>query len=171
MDKIPKPNTTAVRASRGALRTRLLPVLLFAFAFSALSLGLNARRLIGDSPHKVPKDADQILNKCRQQALPAGPPEDFHQRAVSDRFEPGTPPTLITNATIWTGRVSGYEVLKGSILIDKGIIQAIGDIESAYLNGYSELVTVDAGGAWVTPGSVGKFVCLFLVLKYHDAGS
>ncbi|EKM81020.1 hypothetical protein AGABI1DRAFT_105866 [Agaricus bisporus var. burnettii JB137-S8] len=154
MDKIPKPNTTVARGSRGGLRTRLLPVLLLAFGFSVLSLGLNARHLIGASPHAVPRDADRILNQCRQLALPAGPPDNFHRRTVSDRFEPGTPPTLITNATIWTGRVSGHEVIKGSILIDKGIIQAIGDIESAYLNEFSGLVTVDAGGAWVTPGIV-----------------
>jgi hypothetical protein len=171
MDKLPPPNSTAARADRGALKTRLLPFLLFAVAFSALSLGLNARQLTTGSIRNVPKDADRILNQCRQLALPAGPPKDFHQRTVSDRFEPGTPPTLITNATIWTGRVSGYEVVKGSILIDKGIIQAIGDIESAHLNEFSDLVTVDAGGAWVTPGSVGKPVQLFLALKYRDTGS
>jgi hypothetical protein len=154
MDKL---NTTMANADRGTLKTRLLSFLLFAFAFLALSSGLSTRRLVAVSTRNVPKDADHILNQCHQLALPAGPPKDFHQRTVSDRFEPGTPPTLITNATIWTGRVTGYEVVKGSILIDKGIIQAIGDIESAHLNEFYDLVTVDAGGAWVTPGSVGKF--------------
>lgn len=150
MEKIRPPK------SNGKLRARLLPVLFLAFILSALAFGFNANHLLATNPalrfQTVPSNANDILNQCRQLKLPAGPPKNFHDRTVSDRFEPGTPPTLINNATIWTGRVSGYEVVKGSVLIDKGIIQAIGDIEPAYLNGFPGLVTVDAGGAWVTPG-------------------
>lgn len=102
----------------------------------------------------MPYNAQEILDQCRQLKIPAGPPSDFHKRTTSDRFEAGTPPTLIRNATIWTGRVSGFEVVRGDILIDQGLIQAIGDIEPSYLNGFTGLFTVDANGAWVTPGVV-----------------
>lgn len=84
--------------------------------------------------------------------MSAGPAKDFHDRITSDRFEAGTPPTLIRNATIWTGGVSGFEVVRGDILIDRGLIQAIGDLDLTYLSSFSGFVTLDANGAWVTPG-------------------
>jgi len=84
--------------------------------------------------------------------MPAGPPNDFHDRTISDRYEAGTPPTLIRNATIWTGGVSGFEVVRGDILVDRGIIQAIGNLNLTYLSSFSSLVTFDVNGAWVTPG-------------------
>ncbi|KAF9450409.1 composite domain of metallo-dependent hydrolase [Macrolepiota fuliginosa MF-IS2] len=154
MDKIPQPNTTAPRKQDVSRKRRLLVRVLLALGLATV-LGFqfnNVHRL--SRLQTVPLHADKILDKCRQLNAPAGPPSNFHERTVSDRFESGTPPTLIKNATIWTGRVSGYEVVKGDILLDKGIILAIGDIEQAYLNNFSELNTVDAGGAWVTPGIV-----------------
>lgn len=152
MDKIPPPNTTVPRKSTSRLKTRLL-------ALVTLSLGLvtffgvhTGNSFGGSHIHTVPINAKEILDKCRQLQLPAGPPSNFHERTVSDRFQAGTPPLLVKNATIWTGRVSGYEVVRGDILIDNGIIQAIGDIDDIRLRGVSGLTTVDAAGAWVTPG-------------------
>lgn len=152
MDKIPQPNTAASPRSNRHLKKRLLVPVTLSLGLAAL-FGLQANNIYSGSRFQaVPINANEILGKCRQLKLPAGPPSNFYERTASDRFESGTPPTLIKNATIWTGRVSGYEVIKGDILIDKGIIQAIGDIEPSDLNVFSELVTVDAGEAWVTPG-------------------
>ncbi len=152
MDKIPPPNTTTSRRSSGPLKTRLL-------ALVTISLGLvtffgvhTSNGFGGSRIQTVPINAKEILDKCHQLQLPAGPPSNFHERTVSDRFESGTPPLLIKNATIWTGRVSGHEVVKGDILIDKGIIQGIGSIDDIHLHDVSGLTIVDAAGAWVTPG-------------------
>ncbi|EGN99897.1 hypothetical protein SERLA73DRAFT_72673 [Serpula lacrymans var. lacrymans S7.3] len=84
-----------------------------------------------------------------------GPPSDFHSRAESDRFVPGTKPTLLRNASIWTGRRSGLEVIHGDLLLDKGLIQFVGQARDV-LGKYEglDLTTVDLSGAWVTPGII-----------------
>jgi imidazolonepropionase-like amidohydrolase len=80
---------------------------------------------------------------------------NFHNRKESDRFEPGTKPTLIKNGKIWTGGLNGTEVVHGDILIDKGLIKGVGHFGHATIAAYGdELVIVDANGAWVTPGIV-----------------
>jgi hypothetical protein len=102
----------------------------------------------------VPFDAAEIIDRCNAlKALPA-PPRNFHQRSHSDRFVDGTPPTLFKNASIWTGRVSGNEIVAGDLLIDKGLIKAIGFIKDTTLAEYKDLVVIDAEGAWITPGYV-----------------
>ena len=45
---------------------------------------------------QVPLRAQEWLEKCQLLDVPPGPPPNFHARAVSDRFVPGTSPTLIT---------------------------------------------------------------------------
>jgi imidazolonepropionase-like amidohydrolase len=102
----------------------------------------------------VPFDAAEIIDKCNAlRALP-GPPRNFYERSHSDRFVAGTTPTLLRNATIWTGRVSGNEIVKGDIFIDKGLIKAIGFIKDTTLAEYKDLLVIDAEGAWITPGIV-----------------
>ena len=109
----------------------------------------------------VPFDAPEIIQKCRAlKALPA-PPSNFHRRTHSDRFVNGTPPTLFRNASIWTGRNSGNEVVSGDLLIDKGLIKAIGFIEETSLAEYKDLVVIDAEGAWITPGYVVPNLIIF----------
>lgn len=103
----------------------------------------------------VPRHLGEIIKKCRALQTPAGvDSEQFHKRTHSDRFVPGTKPVLIRNARIWTGNQNGTEVLHGSILIDKGLIKAVGKLPRIQADGpYEGLVVVDAKGAWVTPGS------------------
>ena len=129
----------------------LLGAVLLTFASLAV---LNVYFSDGQDLENVPFDAAEIIHKCHAlNTLPA-PPSDFHQRTHSDRFVHGTPPTLFKNASIWTGRDSGNEVVAGDLLLDKGLIKAIGFIEDATLAEYKDLVVIDAGGAWVTPGYV-----------------
>ncbi|KAJ7164022.1 carbohydrate esterase family 9 protein [Mycena crocata] len=99
---------------------------------------------------------ESIASRCRGLQMEAGPPEDFHTRTESDRFVPGTRPHLIQNATLWTGGGNGTEIIKGDVLIDKGLIKGVGHLGSASLLKMfgSELVVIDAKGAWVTPGIV-----------------
>ncbi|KAG6903044.1 hypothetical protein C0995_007477 [Termitomyces sp. Mi166 len=130
---------------------------LFALVATALTLGfLNLKfNWKSNTTVNLPVNAAEILNKCSLLNAEPGPPADFYSRAQSDRFQPGTPPTLIRNATIWTGRVSGHETIIGDLLLDKGIIKEVGDVSQATIDMYSQqLVVVDAGGAWVSPGIV-----------------
>jgi hypothetical protein len=77
---------------------------------------------------RTPLDAHRILSKCRAIRLKPTVPPGFHARTTSDRFQDGTSPVLIKNASIWTGRLDGREVVKGDLLMDKGIIKAFGDV-------------------------------------------
>ncbi|KAG8681659.1 hypothetical protein FRC08_015500 [Ceratobasidium sp. 394] len=102
--------------------------------------------------HSLPPHATSALSRCKSLHEKPGPPRSFWSRTVSDRFEPGTPPTLIQNATIWTGGDDGYEIVLGDIFLDKGIIKAVGRVPPVLLdNAGSKLVTKNVGGAWVSP--------------------
>ena len=95
---------------------------------------------------------------CKSIRTPAGPPQSFctATRTENDRFVPGTPPVLLRNATIWTGARNGTEVVYGDVLLDKGLVVAVGYIPPNLLEsvGRPELTVLDVGGAWVTPGLV-----------------
>jgi hypothetical protein len=115
---------------------------------------------------------DAVVERCEDLHRLPGVPESHWTRGESDRYQPvrsdykggrrrlanplpcrccqGTKPTLIRNATIWTGEDSGKEVLYNTdILLDRGLIVKIGENLDAGLEG---LETFDANGAWVTPG-------------------
>ncbi|KAI0746218.1 composite domain of metallo-dependent hydrolase [Daedaleopsis nitida] len=98
--------------------------------------------------------AAEWLDKCERLDVKPGPPPDFNTRTSSDRFVVGTKPTLITNATIWTGNVDGLEVVNGDVLLDNGLIKKVGVIEPEVLTRYADIVRVDAKGKWVSPGIV-----------------
>ncbi|KAF8750694.1 Carbohydrate esterase family 9 protein [Rhizoctonia solani] len=103
--------------------------------------------------HPLPPHALESLSKCQSLNLKPGPPKSFWSRAESERWEPGTPPTLIQNATIWTGGDNGDEVVLGDILLDKGIIKAVGRVPSGLLDAVgNKLVVKNVQGAWVSPG-------------------
>lgn len=87
----------------------------------------------------------------------SGPPPGFTQRTVSDRFEDGTAPTLIVNATIWTGDNNGREVIHGgSVLLDRGIVIHVGkSIPETLLSSLPpNTQRVNAQEKWVTPAIV-----------------
>ncbi|GJE84554.1 composite domain of metallo-dependent hydrolase [Phanerochaete sordida] len=107
-----------------------------------------------DRVHRVPAHAKRILRQCAALRATPEPPHDFHTRAQSDRYEPGTRPTLIKNARVWTGARNGTETVKGDVLLEGGVVKGIGYIPEALLDSYDDLATIHAGGAWVTPGLV-----------------
>ncbi|KAG5639405.1 hypothetical protein H0H81_002937 [Sphagnurus paluster] len=152
MDKLPSHlPSEPPRRKRAHLRSPLLAAAATLFSLGVLNLNFQSQ---GVKFVQVPINAAEIQHKCKLLDAKPGPPDDFHLRTVSDRFQPGTPPTLIRNATIWTGRVSGHEVVVGDLLLDRGIIQSLGDIPQSVLDAYNNLVVVDAEGAWVSPGIV-----------------
>ncbi len=95
--------------------------------------------------------AEDVLSRCANLHSIPGPSEDFFARSSSDRFEPGTRPTLIKNVTLWTGARNGTEIVYGDMYIDKGLVQGIGYIPEVLFMGRDADV-VDAHGAWMTPG-------------------
>jgi hypothetical protein len=152
------PTNAASTAPPRRFRAKVILIL-------ALLAGLQLY-FIGDSfptlSHRVgqfPLHAEQSLARCTSLKIYAGPPVGFHDRAQSDRFVPGTKPTLLHNARIWTGENNGTQVLQGDIFIDKGIIQGVGNVNlSAFglevdaMIARGELDVVDVHGAWITPG-------------------
>ena len=101
-----------------------------------------------------------ILSRCASLRITPHPNDVFYSREVSDRFEPGTNATLIKNAVIFTGNGNGTDVIRGDILLDKGIIKGIGEISGRIIDNTPNLTIVNANGAWVTPG-LGKFPVFF----------
>ncbi|THH10380.1 hypothetical protein EW145_g1372 [Phellinidium pouzarii] len=99
--------------------------------------------------------APEVIARCRALDVKPGPPADFLRRKKSDRFVPGTGPTLIENATIWTGNDEGTEVFTGDVLLDRGLIKWIGKDSSPWKNsGVTDIALMDAKGAWLTPGII-----------------
>lgn len=117
----------------------------------SLLLSLPQLALLGKQSVQLPLHAEQILQKCHMLHAKPGPPSNFHQRTKSDRFVEGTRATLIRNASIWTG---DHEITQGDILLDKGIIKFVGHASPNMFNKFKDLVTLDVGGSWVTPGIV-----------------
>ncbi|TFK90568.1 hypothetical protein K466DRAFT_543238 [Polyporus arcularius HHB13444] len=154
-DSLPAPAPyTGPRRKPNSRRTLLgLFVLLATTSAIYISSGIFQVSL-GDSAVVVPLDAQSTLAKCRSLQLKPGPPADFYSRTQSDRFQVGTASVLIRNAKIWTGNDSGREVLRGDIFLDKGIMKAVGHVPRDILDKYAAVTTIDAEGAWLTPGIV-----------------
>jgi hypothetical protein len=154
------PETSLAQGIRPQRRPSIMVMVLCALAATLTAVLCNTHFSAGYGSehtfhriHQAPHNAQLIISQCAAlNALP-GPPVNFLAREVSDRFEPGTKPTLIRNATIWTGAHNGTEVVFGDILLDGGIIKGIGEIPDFKLASVTDdLVTIDANGAWLTPG-------------------
>ena len=159
-----QPHPLRRATTRVTVVRALAATILFSLA-AITSLGITTQRI---STHTtVPINAAQIVQHCQALNVLPSPPKDFHLRSESDRYVPGTPPTLIRNATIWTGRASGHEVVFGDILLDKGVIREIGFVGACVLESYENVTVLDAGGAWVTPGYVIDFLLAFIVFNMH----
>lgn len=118
--------------------------------------------------HHVPLNAETILAQCAALRETPGPPANFLAREESDRFEPGTRPTLIKNARIWTGARNGTEIVYGDVFLDKGVVKGIGYIPDALFARRQDTLVVDAKGNWVTPG-LGTHATLLLHLPLKSS--
>ena len=59
-------------------------------------LGFSTRFRDASDGVQLPLHAHEWLEKCQLLDVPPGPPPDFYERKLSDRFVPGTMPTFIT---------------------------------------------------------------------------
>lgn len=127
---------------------------------SVLAILLLAPRLFTIFPFltnnlQPPTHASSTISRCRSLRMQTGPPKGFYKRSESDRFVHGTKPVLIQRGTVWTGLKNGTEVIRGDILLDKGIIQSVGHLHRSVLEAYgSDLVVIDAKNAWITAGII-----------------
>ncbi|CDO69917.1 hypothetical protein BN946_scf184568.g3 [Trametes cinnabarina] len=174
-----RPRTTATKpdapdASQDHLQrvgTVFVCIMLTVLTFYNVCKPLNS---ISSRHHQrtelVEPAAHAIIRRCANIRAVFGPPTSSHDRDSSDRFELGTRPTLIKNATLWTGARNGTEVVYGDIFLDKGLIRRIGDIPDIL---YTEKDTyvVDAHGAWVTPGLIDLHTNLGLMSAPITAGA
>ncbi|KAJ7892589.1 hypothetical protein B0H14DRAFT_3427995 [Mycena olivaceomarginata] len=102
-----------------------------------LPTGFYTRRI-----HPVPA-------QCLLLNVPLEPPPEFTVTRLetgSDRFFQGTRPTLIKDAKILTGARNGTEVIFGDVLLDKGVIVAVGYIPEHLLLP-QDLQIIDAEGS------------------------
>ena len=144
---------TTVSNHRRQRRRPWTVLILGLLSFFVFGAHLHLSRSSPSQVVRVPPHAAQTLARCKNLKLKPGPPVDFQKRTGSDRFVVGTSPTLIKNATIWTGRANGFEVIKGDILLDRGLVKSLGRISESELSVYEDdYHVVDAEGAWVTPG-------------------
>lgn len=112
-------------------------------------------------PPHPPHRRDELRAICKSIHRPAGPPQSTCPcgRTENDRFVPGTPSVLLRNASIWTGARNGTEIVYGDVLLNRGIVAAVGYIPPSLLESIaqvqgSEMIVQDVGGAWITPGLV-----------------
>ena len=101
--------TTAIVERIGTLRashgSRLVYLIILGAVY-LIGLSLSNSFWFDDfykRPHHIPPDADRKLAICKQLNMTPRPPADFWSRAESDRWVPGTPPTLVRNATFGWG--------------------------------------------------------------------
>jgi hypothetical protein len=146
-DKGFPPRRDLLSTSTSSAKLIVLLVSSLALSAAITLYGFTSPSIRTNTP---PLNAQEILDKCRSLNTRTGPHSDFPSRAFSEQFDHHENDTLIVNATIFTGAKNGTEVLKGDILISKGVIKALGkDIRS---DGRKHSKIVDVKGAWVTPG-------------------
>ncbi|KAF8206096.1 hypothetical protein K438DRAFT_1817821 [Mycena galopus ATCC 62051] len=134
---------TRMKLRRKALLV-LGPLLLLISHRYLLPSGFSTRQI-----HPIPA-------QCLSLNTPLDPPPEFtatRTETGSDRFVPGTRPTLIKNAKILTGARNGTEVIFGDVLLDKGVILAVGYIPEALMLDRN-LEVINAEGKWISPGIV-----------------
>ncbi|KAJ6500083.1 hypothetical protein C8R47DRAFT_1110364 [Mycena vitilis] len=134
-------------------RPELFALLTLLLASNFVAFGFFFQPQWSTKVAKLPLFADATLARCRALNVKPAPPPSFDLRTESDRFQPGTRAVLIKNATIWTGRMQGIEVVKGDLFMNGGIIVDVGTVKQSVLDLYEHDV-LDAEGAWVTPGII-----------------
>lgn len=100
-------------------------------------------------PSRSNREADE--RQCRLAEAKAGPPPQFSARTVNDRFMSHIRPTIIQNATLWTGE----EIIQGvDISLDQGLIVSVERTEQSAHRQDTGANVIHAHGRWVTPGII-----------------
>lgn len=149
-------------------KNKIKPFHLFVFALSIssllyLSLGSTSKpkqQFVNSPSPRVLSALQDSVAKCKTLDLKPRPPPNFHSRTRSDRYEPGSKPIIIRNATLWTGNDDGNEVIESmDVFLSKGIITDISKTSSGK-EFSKDAFEIDAGGKWLTPGIIDMHVHL-----------
>jgi len=152
-DKLPSHFLNHAFVPAQSNRRRRVPLLLLGMLFFIVIQVALTFHSQTPRTSTIPIHAPKMLQKCRHLHTKPSIPPDFNLRKQSDRYVPGTRATLLRNATIWTGGIKGFEIVEGDLLLDQGLIKAVGRIDANVLEVYkTDLVVTDLEGAWVTPG-------------------
>lgn len=140
-------------------RSQFFHKLLLVSSISLLSLLVSFFLISPTTPVHVVRRNGVLQAKCNAIRAPAGPPPTYDPSTRidkgSDRHVAGTPPTLLRNAKILTGARNGTEIVFGDVLLDKGVVVAVGYIRPSLLDNLnSDLTVVDVQGKWISPGLV-----------------
>lgn len=100
MDKPPTYTAVTQNPARRSISRLIFSILVVVVYLTVVNTRLLA---IGAHQQTIPFHAAETLQKCHSIHQKAGPPLNFHSRTQSDRFVSGTRPTLLRNASIWTG--------------------------------------------------------------------
>ena len=151
-DRTRLPTHNAATSYRKRRRPRSLALLLPLIVLAVLSYFSTFAPSDEQEQHlsRLPRNAQQVIEKCAQLNTLPSPPKNFYNRKQSDRFDASLAPkhpVVLRNATIWTGEVAeGLEVVFGDVLLDQGIIKAVGNIGKVD----RQVEEIQAHGAWVT---------------------
>lgn len=159
VESLPIPNTTKDHHVKSRWTS---PLHLSGLAISLLILGYFSHLPYFPHPGPSPKPpiSDVVKRGLLQcEAIKVMPPDTTHfrvNRTISDRFESkNAKPVLLKNATVWTGRDAGEEVLYGALVyLRGGVVVSVGtetDVRSLLHGSVEE---IDVEGRWVTPGIV-----------------
>ncbi|WFD26574.1 hypothetical protein MNAN1_001557 [Malassezia nana] len=130
------------------MRVVLLP-LAAASVWWMRSLLLGFQRSAGQPDRNVHQALwKEAHTQCTYARAPAGAPPVFSTRTVNDRLVPGTPATVIRNATVFTGDRILHEM---DVLLDHGLIQFVSPTADRRR---ADAVEIHAAGAWLTPGLI-----------------
>ncbi|KAM6500145.1 hypothetical protein JOM56_003159 [Amanita muscaria] len=188
---LPGPVSIPIPARRRKFkhsRRTILRVLTFLFTLSITAslfnngvlqypLDLFPLRTASLPSPSILKHRHKLLERCKSIHTHAGPPRDYQPESRiiqaynttngnkpkgSDRFVQGTSPVLIKNAKIWTGQLNGTWTIYGDVLLDKGLVIAVGHVPRSLLDelipenseDWEKMVVIDVEGKWVTPGLV-----------------
>ncbi|KAG8880724.1 hypothetical protein FRB98_004765 [Tulasnella sp. 332] len=154
-DKLPTYQPIPPQGRSKHLQSRPRQWALLLSTLGSFSLLASWRVLSGPHAHThhVPLHAQRVLDECATMRQMPGPSASFASRLRSERFEPGTKAQYIHNATIWTGLKDGHDVIQGDILLQNGLIWAVGQIPEDIIKQTGTGVEhINAHGAWVTPG-------------------
>lgn len=149
--------------ARNPLNMATLAILVAGFAtlaflvtsFQAGSSGPLIRLFAHDArldQFNFPPNAQEILDRCAGLKTVPIIPQSFRDRKSSERYEYGNNATLIRDATIFTGKNNGKEIIRGDILLDRGVVKGVGWIPARVIDEAENLTILEAHGAWITPG-------------------
>ncbi|GJJ16001.1 hypothetical protein Clacol_010280 [Clathrus columnatus] len=145
-----------------------LSILSLSFTYLVLS-NLSSSESFVSVPS--PSHIYNLQSRCAELQSKPGVPSDFYTRTESDRFQKGTNPVLIRNATIWTGENDGHEIVKGDVFLDRGIIQWIGGEEMSNNDRTgNDVAIVEANGGYITPGEGEKKLSYSLIDLHSHLG-